>query len=63
VSDLFEHGNRRQTVCLTERDSFEDAGTWISVARAAHCVDDDARVNEEQLPEALFDQLIELIGS
>lgn len=63
VPDLFEDGDRRPAVCFTEGDSFENASAWISVARAGHCVDDDVRVDEEQLPEAFFDELVELVGS
>ena len=34
VPDLFENGDRRLAVCLTERDSFENARAWNSIAGA-----------------------------
>ncbi|MGH2752304.1 MAG: hypothetical protein ACRDK3_15760 [Actinomycetota bacterium] len=47
---------------MAARDGFEDAGAWVSITRARHRVDDDVRVDEEQLPESLFDELVELVG-
>lgn len=63
MPNLFEDGNRRPGVCLTERGSFEDAGAGISIAGMGRCIDDDVRVDEEQLSEAPFDELVELVGS
>jgi hypothetical protein len=63
VPDLFEDGHRRPAVCLPQRHGFQDAAAGLLVARSGHCVDDDVRVDEEQLLEALFDEFVESIGS
>ena len=62
MPDLFEDGDRGPAVGLPARDAFEDAGAWVSITRARHRVDDDVRVDEEQLSESLLDELVELVG-
>ncbi len=62
VPDLFEDGDRGPTVGVAARDGFEDADAWVSITRAGHRVDDDVRVDEEQLSESLFEEFVQLVG-
>lgn len=62
VPDLLQHRYGRSPVRLSAHHGFENMSAGIPIARARRRVNNDVGVDEEQLLETPFHELVEFVG-